>query len=193
MQGLVPQTAISGQSQSSYDRLAKGLGYFSIALGLAEVMSPRAVCRAAGIEGHEGLVRAYGAREIATGVAILMSHDATPWIVGRIAGDVVDIATVARGSQSNGGRSENVAMTMVALLGVTALDIYCANGLMAEKGSARTAIADYSHRTGFPNGVQTARGAARDFEVPRDMREPDAMRPGMSQQHNGGKATDRAI
>jgi hypothetical protein len=65
-----------------HDEVARGLGYFSIALGVAELSAPGAICRAAGIAGQEGVVRAYGTREIATGVAILASHDPTPWIWG---------------------------------------------------------------------------------------------------------------
>jgi hypothetical protein len=44
---------------------------------------------------------------------------------------------------------------------VTVVDMVCASGLNAEKGGRRTAIADYSNRSGFPQGVQAARGAAR--------------------------------
>ena len=70
-----------------HDETARGLGYFSIALGIAELTMPQAIRRAAGIEAPDALVRGYGVREMATGVAILMSHDATPWIWGRVAGD----------------------------------------------------------------------------------------------------------
>ena len=60
-------------AHSDSERLARGLGYVSIALGLAELLAPRAVGRSIGLEGRETLVRACGAREIATGVAILAS------------------------------------------------------------------------------------------------------------------------
>jgi len=173
----VPQTALRGRSQSAHDRLAKGLGWFSVALGLTELLAPRALCRAVGMEGHEGLVRAYGAREVATGVAILMSHDATPWIWGRVAGDAADIATVLAASRGDERTRGNTALVLAALAGVTAVDVICANRLSAEKGGRTTAVADYRDRTGFPRGVQAARGAARDFEVPRDMRTPDLLRP----------------
>jgi len=73
MHDVVRRTALPGRSQSSYDRLARGLGYFSIALGVAELVAPRAICRAAGLKDLEPVIRGYGAREIATGVAILGS------------------------------------------------------------------------------------------------------------------------
>ena len=86
-----------GHRDSATDTLARGLGLFSIALGLAEFVAPRAIADALGMPGSKSLIRAYGAREIATGVAILASDDPTPWIWGRVAGDVLDIATLATG------------------------------------------------------------------------------------------------
>src|SRR4051812_42162518 len=161
MHSHAPQTAMPGWSRSLHDQIATGLGYFSIALGLTELLAPRAVSRAAGLDGHETVVQAYGAREIATGIAILTSHDATPWIWGRVAGDAADIATVVAGSR-HASKSENRMWALVALAGVTALDVICTTGLMSEKGGRSTAMADYRDRSGFPRGPQAARGAAQD-------------------------------
>ena len=161
MPELIRQTALRGQSQSGRDRVAKNLGYLSIALGLAELVAPRAICNAIGISGLETVVRAYGAREIATGVAILASHNPEPWIWARVAGDMADIATVATGLQKDGGKKDNNVLALSALAAVTALDLVCANALGTEKGGRKTAIADYSDRTGFPGGLGAARGAAR--------------------------------
>jgi hypothetical protein len=36
---------------------------------------------------------------------------------------------------------------------------------------------DYSHRSGFTNSAERMRGAARDFQVPRDFRTPEALQP----------------
>ena len=80
MHDVVRRTALPGRSQSSHDKMARGLGYFSIAIGIAELVAPGAICRASGVRGLEPVVRGYGAREIATGVAILTSHDPEPWI-----------------------------------------------------------------------------------------------------------------
>jgi hypothetical protein len=159
-----------GWSRSLHDQIATGLGYFSIGLGLAELLAPRAISRAAGLDGYETVVQAFGVREVATGLAILTSHDATPWIWGRVAGDAADIATVVAGSRDGTAKNENTMWALLALAGVTTLDVICAIGLTSEKGGRRTATADYRDRSGFPRGLQAARGAARDFEPPRDMR-----------------------
>jgi hypothetical protein len=176
MHSLVSKTALPGQSRSKHDELARGLGYFSLALGVAELLAPRAVCNAIGLKGLEGVVRAYGAREIATGVAILASHDPAPWIWARVAGDMADIATVATGVQQQNPRRENATLALAALTAVTLVDVACASRLSGEKGNRKTAIADYNDRSGFPQGLGAARGAARDFQVPDDMRVPNMLR-----------------
>jgi hypothetical protein len=177
MAKLVPQTALPGRSRSMYDETAAGLGYFSIALGIAELAMPRAMRRAAGIDASDALVRGYGVREVATGVAILMTHDATPWIWGRVAGDALDIATVALAPPDWRGGDRKKPWALGALLAVTAIDLFCAISLSREKGGPRRARADYHDRSGFPQGLQSARGAAHDFQVPRDIRGPEALRP----------------
>jgi len=176
MNRTLAPTAMKGRSRSTHDAMARGLGYFSIALGITELFAARALCRSLGMEGNENLIKAYGAREVATGVAILASHDPTPWIYGRVAGDALDIATVATALRGENPKQNNVIAALGALAGVTALDLVCAVNLTTEKGGQKTAIADYSNRTGFPKPPASMAGAARDFEVPRDMRVPDSLR-----------------
>ncbi|MDQ6680345.1 MAG: hypothetical protein M3Y67_05195, partial [Pseudomonadota bacterium] len=79
----------------SLDRMSKGLGIFSIGLGLAELLATRLVARATGMRGSETLLRAYGLREIATGIGLLASRDPRPWLWGRVAGDALDVSTLA--------------------------------------------------------------------------------------------------
>lgn len=170
-------SASSNQSATSAERLASGLGWFSIALGLAEVAAPRAICRALGAEGRETLVRSYGVREIMTGVAILATHDPAPYIVGRVAGDALDLATLGAGLQGDNPKKDNVGLAIAAVVGVTALDIFCAQQLTSQKRLSRNPARDYSNRTGYPRSIEASRGAARDLEVPRDFRIPEPLRP----------------
>lgn len=167
-------------AHSGYEGLAKGLGWFSIGLGLAELLAPRSLCRALGMEGNETLVRAYGAREVATGVAILMSHDPTPWIWGRVGGDGLDLATLASGFQHDNPKRGNLALATAAVAGVTALDLLCAQGLTSDKRLSAPGSFDYSDRSGFSGSPEAARGKARDLDVPRDFRIPEALRPWQS-------------
>jgi hypothetical protein len=171
------RTRRRGHADTATDSLARGLGWFSIALGIAEVVAPRALARALGMQGSEALIAAYGMREIATGVGILASKDPTPWIWGRVAGDALDLATLATGLEGRNHKKDNIGIAMAAVAGVTALDVYCAQTLSSESPHPLPPMQDYSDRTGFPRGLEQARGAANDFEVPRDFRQPEALRP----------------
>jgi len=72
--------------------LARFLGYFSIGLGLTELLAPRALARFTGVH-HENVSQLYGMREAVCGVGILNSNDPTEWIWARVAGDALDVAT----------------------------------------------------------------------------------------------------
>ncbi len=171
------RTRRRGHADTATDTLARGLGIFSIALGIAEVVAPRALARALGMKGQEGLIAGYGVREIATGIGILASKDPTPWIWGRVAGDGLDLATLATALEGRNPKKGNVGIAMAAVAGVTALDVYCAQTLSRESPTPLPPMQDYSDRTGYPHGIEQSHGAAKDFEVPRDFRAPEAMRP----------------
>ena len=66
--------------------VARGLAWFCIGLGMAEVLSRRAVARASRLQGYENLLRAFGVREIASGTFILASEDPKNWLWTRVAG-----------------------------------------------------------------------------------------------------------
>jgi hypothetical protein len=171
------RTRRRGHADTATDTLARGLGLFSIALGIAEVAAPRALARALGMKGQAGLIAGYGVREIATGIGILASKDPTPWIWGRVAGDGLDLATLATALEGNNPKKGNVGIAMAAVAGVTALDVYCAQTLSRESPHPLPPMQDYSDRTGYPRGIEQSHGAARDFEVPSDFRTPEALRP----------------
>ena len=167
--------------------LARGLGWFSIGLGLAEVAAPGAMTRALGMEGQEGLVRAYGVREMATGIGILAAKDKAPWLWGRVAGDALDLATLGTGLTDDNPKRGALGMAVAAVAGVTAADLYCAQVLSAERSAPRQPMRDYRDRVGFPKPPEQMRGAARkDFDTPRDLRGPAAMRP----YTDGGSSSD---
>jgi hypothetical protein len=162
-------------------KLARGLGWFSIALGSVEVLAPHALSRWLGMKDSEPLLQAYGVREIATGVGILASDNPSGWVWGRVAGDGLDLATLASGLNERRADKGYAGLAMAAVLGVTALDVLCARSLAREdehaRSQARPRIYDYGARSGFPRPPHRMRGAARDFEVPADMRTPELLRP----------------
>jgi hypothetical protein len=159
--------------------MARSLGWFSIGLGIAELVMPHAVARATGMRGRETLVRAYGLREIATGIGLLVARDPTPWVWGRVAGDALDLATLgAHAADPDNRRAAQSGVAIAAVAGVTALDVACAQSLTRQRRQARMPSHDYSNRRGLPLPPAEMRGAARDdFEIPADMQTPPALRP----------------
>jgi hypothetical protein len=140
------------------DRLAKSLGWFSIGLGLAELFAARRLTRALGLHGMEPVVRAFGAREIASGVTTLSTEKETG-LWSRLAGDALDFAVLARGLNAANPNKGYVKLAMLAVAGVTALDALAASSVTARKRRAdqpRT----FHDRSGFPSGLKTARRAA---------------------------------
>ena len=158
-------------------QLADGLGWFSIGLGVLELVAARPLARAMGMEERAELLRLYGARELATGVGILTQQDPTPWMWGRVGGDALDLATLAPGLDGDNPHRGNVGLAMAAVAGVTVLDVVCARALTQERMRPRPPLRDYSDRVGMPRPAAQMRGAAGDFEVPRDFRIPEPLRP----------------
>ena len=142
------------------DRLAKGLGWFSLALGAVEIFAARDLARVLGMRGYEGLIRAYGAREIAAGMATLTVNP-KPGVTSRIAGDALDIVTLLAFLRRDNPRRENVEVALVAVAGITLLDILCQAGLTARHSRESGPGRDYSDRSGFPKGLAAARGVAQ--------------------------------
>src|SRR5687768_7100177 len=65
-----------GLPNTSAKKLAKGLGWFSLGLGLAELLAPRAIANISGVpNARTGLIRLYGLREIASGIAIFSQEN----------------------------------------------------------------------------------------------------------------------
>lgn len=165
-------------SLGAADRLARALGWFSIGLGVVQMLAPRRVTRALGVRGQEGLVRAYGAREVASGV-LALSVDRSVGLRSRIIGGAVDAATLMVALRPGNPKRDNVMLALAMVAGVAALDIMADRALRARHGreQARPHRRIRPHvpprggdRSGFPQGLAQSRGAARDFVVPEDFR-----------------------
>jgi hypothetical protein len=117
------------------ESLAVGLGWLSIALGVAELAAPHSVARFIGVPPTDQAVatlRAYGAREVGNGLAILAEPDRAAWLWSRVAGDAVDLATLAGAMNAPDTDRGRAMMATAAVLGVTALDVLCARQLQSE-------------------------------------------------------------
>ncbi len=108
------------------ERVAHALGWFSIGLGLTEVVAGRALGRSLGMQGRTGLLRAFGLREIAAGVGILSQARPTGWMWARVAGDALDLAALGSAYTEDNPERENLGVAIGAVAGITAVDIWCA-------------------------------------------------------------------
>ena len=161
-------------------RIAKGLGWFSLALGVAELVAPRPLGRALGLRGHTGLLRAYGAREIASGVAVL-SVDPRMGLWARVGGDLLDLGTLALLPRRGSARvRRNLGIAMAAVAGVALLDALCASALQQRHARGRAPLRDYSQRSGFRRPPEAMRGIAREAANPVEYRHA-LPRPGVDE------------
>ena len=158
------------RSLGASDKLARGLGFYSLGLGLLELAAPRLLTRALGMEGSENIVRAYGVREIVSGVGALSDNPA-PALWSRVAGDALDLATLATGLNADNPKRGNVKIAMAVVLATALVDVMATRGITERHHRPRhMPIRDYSNRSGFPKSISDMRGAASDFETPADMR-----------------------
>jgi uncharacterized membrane protein len=124
------ERAQPGLPSSSAKRLAKGLGWFSVGLGLTELFCPRAVARISGVSNaHTGLIRLYGLRELASGIAIFSQEKPAGAVWSRVVGDAVDLATLGAAATSPNTKRGRLAFATANVLAVTALDLICAKQL----------------------------------------------------------------
>jgi uncharacterized membrane protein len=116
----------SGKKEGT-EALIRGLGWFSIALGAAEIIAPEAVGKLVGLRTVKdpAVIRMFGFREMAAGLGILASSSPTPWVWARVGGDVLDLATLGAAGRGDVDR-DRVLASVLAVAGVTALDVYAA-------------------------------------------------------------------
>src|SRR4051812_27218896 len=103
-------------------QLSQCLGWFSIALGAAELIAPAAVARAAGIRRNnntDSVVRTFGAREISSGLAILADPANAPRVWSRVAGDAIDLSVLASAFREDGADTGRVGLAAAIVAGVT--------------------------------------------------------------------------
>lgn len=109
--------------------LATFLGWFSVGLGVAELVAPEMISQITGVRNRK-LLQFYGLREIASGVAVLSCGRPVMGMWSRVVGDAIDLATLGEAMVDNDRQGSALAMrAAVAVAGVTALDVLAATEL----------------------------------------------------------------
>ena len=137
-----------GRMRDPY-QVARGLGWFSLGLGLAQVSAPRRMARLIGMQDTEtnrNTMFAFGLREIASGVGILAGERPVRPMWARVGGDVMDLAVLGRAFGSDRSEKNRVAAATAAVLGVTLVDWMTGQALSREPRGGQAATGT-GHRT----------------------------------------------
>ncbi len=105
-------------------KVARGLAWFGIGLGLVELLAPRTVARATGLQGRERLLQVFGVREIASGALVLAAKDPEAWLWTRVAGDALDGALLSAGMKAGNPGRQRAMLATVAVAPVVVLDTF---------------------------------------------------------------------
>ena len=145
-----PQTALDASTPSHTFRLPSGktmtvatdrvraqpavtpqvsllLGQNAIGLGLWGLFAPKGLNRFLGIDASPQATQAlFGARELATGMALFSDPTKSSALWARVAGDAFDIAMLSRLNRPDNPKRGNVKLALGIVLAVTALDVIAA-------------------------------------------------------------------
>jgi len=161
-------------------QIAGMLGWFSIGVGIAQLLAPRPIARAIGAPERTGIMRALGAREIAVGAGILSQRQPAGWLWSRVAGDAMDLALIGAAARSSVSRRNRLLVAAAAVAGVALLDVL---------GSMQQTRQRAATRTGHTGAVRVSKSIAinlspdecyrfwHDFEnFPRFMKHLESVR-----------------
>lgn len=121
--------------RSREEEWARGLGWFSIGLGLASLLAPRGIGKAIGVGERSGLIRLIGLRELASGVGILTQQKPSSWLWSRVGGDIIDLALLGSAITAKDSRATRVALASAMVAGVTAMDFKCSRSISRNPGA----------------------------------------------------------
>jgi uncharacterized membrane protein len=128
----------SSEGPPGATNLSRGLGWFSIALGVTELAAPRVLAKAIGIDPRGGtarMLRAMGAREIAAGLAVLLRPERPLPLWSRVAGDAIDLALLGYAASQKRASGPRIVGAIAAVAGVAALDVFA--GRRTQRAYAR--------------------------------------------------------
>ena len=119
---------------------ARGLGWFSLVLGATEVFAGEQLASSIGLSDRVRIVRLFGLRELATGVAVLARKKPAGPLWARVAGDLMDVALLLDGVKPSRSqkwsRPTGSIVALCAVLGVTVADIVTATSLSRSRTRA---------------------------------------------------------
>lgn len=111
---------------------ANGIGWFSIGLGMTQLLAPNQLGRMIGVGKHPVAMRALGVREIASGIGVLAQRRPRASLLARVAGDALDLALLLKMMGQRDTQNERVAGAAAIVLAAGVMDYLCAQDMSEE-------------------------------------------------------------
>ena len=160
------------QNSAPRDKFAAGLGWFSIGLGLAEIIVPNELARLIGVKNRPAIFAALGVRELLTGIGILAQRRPAGWLWSRVAGDVMDLSLLGAAFTDRRNDQEKIEAAAAAVAGVMVADVICALQHSRETGPIRV-----EKVVAIDRAPEELYGFWRQFDnLPRFMRHLESVR-----------------
>ncbi|HYE21256.1 MAG TPA: hypothetical protein VEA69_22610 [Tepidisphaeraceae bacterium] len=142
---------------------ARALGWASIGIGLTELLAPRQLEEAMGIDPDDtntNVLRALGVRELAHGVDCLTRKDPTYAVWGRVVGDVLDTALLGVvGAKTRNPAGFAAIATSVMAIGIA--DVVVAMRLTSKRRQRQAAESSAAANTWQPPADQSGLPSTR--------------------------------
>ena len=207
MEGVIGPLAENGKTMNSEQngsvaKLVNGLGWFSVGLGVVEIVAPGMLASCIGLPQRRksrAVARFFGVREVAAGLGILSKSKPGPWVWARVAGDALDLATLGKALASDDSNRWKTGLATAAVAGVTALDIYAANQLRVAGDEDGSVVEDVRvvRSIIIDREPEEVYGYWRDFDnLPKFMKHVESVQSTGSQQSHwrirtpGGKLVE---
>lgn len=103
------------------------LGQNAIGLGIWGLLAPKGVNRVLGLQCSPRTTQVlFGARELASGMALFSDPTRSGALWARVAGDAFDIAVLSRQTRRDRPKHRNARLALGVVLAVTAIDLIAA-------------------------------------------------------------------
>jgi uncharacterized membrane protein len=169
---------------------ARVLGWISAGLGAVQIVAPRPLLRAVGLQptfGRVVVTRLVGLRELSVVPGLLAASLPVGWLAARVAGDVMDLALLAVGHRSADGRRPRLRAATAAVIGILGVDL------------VTTAVARLAQRARSPQAdrvirsITVGRPAAELYAFWRDLENLPRVMPHLESVASTGATTSHWV
>jgi len=123
----------------NFDKVARGLIWASMGLGLAELVAPKQIQRLVGVRrgDYSWLIRLLGVRELMHGLMIFTQARPSQGVWSRVVGDTIDLGVLGAALTLPRTEKSRVAIAAASILGITALDTLTAVQVSRKQAEAQ--------------------------------------------------------